>query len=193
VLVNGRDAAEFSLESWARLVAFVPQEPRLLKASVTENIRFFRDWVTDEDVLRAAKQAHIHDEVLSWPNGYDTIVSDRVEAVSGGQRQRLCIARALAGRPDFLVLDEPTSGLDGRSESLIQESLSDLKGDVTMVIVAHRLSTLTLCDRIMVLRDGRLEAFDTAESLERSNAFFREAVRLAKLGGGGPTSRPASA
>jgi ATP-binding cassette subfamily B protein len=94
----------------------------------------------------------------------------------------VCIARALAASPQLLVLDEPTSGLDGQSEAQIQASLEELGRDVTLVIIAHRLSTLSLCDRILILNDGRMEAFDTADTLERTNEFFQEAVRIARAG-----------
>jgi ABC-type multidrug transport system fused ATPase/permease subunit len=92
------------------------------------------------------------------------------------------LARALAGSPDFLILDEPTSSLDLQSEQLIQESLRGLRGDLTMLVVAHRLTTLTLCDRVMVIREGRLEAFAPARLLYDSNVFYRQAVDLASTG-----------
>jgi ABC-type multidrug transport system fused ATPase/permease subunit len=99
--------------------------------------------------------------------------------VSGGQQQRLCIARALAGEPEVLILDEPTSSLDPGSEQLLQESLLSLKGRVTLIVVAHRMSTLELCDRVMVIDGGRLTAFDTAAKLKRSSGYYRTAAALA--------------
>jgi ABC-type multidrug transport system fused ATPase/permease subunit len=180
--INGRTSDKYDFASWWRHVAVVPQDPRLETASVADNIRFHRSWISDADVQSAARRAHVDEEIAAWTEGYETLVSNRAEAISGGQRQRLCIARALAGEPDLLVLDEPTSGLDASSEAEIQASLRELKGKTTLVIVAHRLSTLSLCDRIMVLEDGQLQAFDTAENLEAENAFFRESVRLARVG-----------
>src|SRR5262249_30715571 len=114
---------------------------------------------------------------------YDTWVGDDGRNVSGGQRQRIAIARALAGRPEIIVLDEPTSALDMRSEQLMQQTFTELRGKVTLVIVAHRLSTLSHCDRIMALGDGKLQAFDTAPGLMESNAFYRQAVELSQLPG----------
>ncbi len=145
----------------------MPQEPRLLHATVFENIRFDRD-VDLPAVERAARLAHIHDEIMTWSNGYDTLVGPRADAVSGGQQQRLCLARALAATPEVLVLDEPTSALDPKSEALIQESLNTLKHDLTLFIIAHRMSTLDICDRVMVIMGGRLVAFDTIEALRRT-------------------------
>ena len=180
-LVEGHEALSWSTDSWARSVAYLSQEPRLLHGTVADNIRFYRD-LDDATVERAARQAHIHDEILSWPDGYDTEVSQRARAVSGGQRQRLCLARALAGSPVVLVLDEPTSSLDPRSESLVQRSLNDLKGQLTLFVIAHRFSTLSLCDRVMVMEGGRLQAFAPAEELLQSNDFYRKASSLSLSG-----------
>ena len=187
-LVNGVPAQEIAQQDWHRKVAYVPQEPRLLHASVAENIRFFRD-LDDEQVQRAARLARIHDDIVSWSDGYDTIVGPRADAVSGGQQQRICLARALVARPELLILDEPTSALDPGSEALIQESLSGLKEhDLTLFIVAHRMSTLNICDRVMIIIDGRMAGFDTIEQLQQHNAYYRTASQLA----GGGTARTAN-
>jgi ATP-binding cassette, subfamily B, bacterial len=105
-------------------------------------------------------------------------VGQRADAVSGGQRQRLCLARALAGRPEILVLDEPTSALDPHSEVAIQRSLEELRGSVTMFIVAHRMSTLSTCDRIMVVESGRITALDTPENLQQVDGYYRAVMEL---------------
>jgi ABC-type multidrug transport system fused ATPase/permease subunit len=183
-LVNGDDVQQFAREDWHRLVAYVPQEPRLLHASVAANIRFFRD-MDDEAVERAARLARIHDDIMTWPNGYDTQVGPRADAVSGGQQQRLCLARALAARPQVLVLDEPTSALDPHSESLIQDSLTALKSELTLFTIAHRMSTLDMCTRVMVILDGRLVAFDTKAVLQEENPYYRSASLLASGTSGG--------
>jgi ABC-type multidrug transport system fused ATPase/permease subunit len=180
-LINGLPAASIADGDWHRLVSYVPQEPRLLHASVAANIRFFRD-LTDEQIERAARLAHIHDDILSWPGGYEATIGPRADAVSGGQQQRICLARALAAEPDVLVLDEPTSALDPQSESLISASLKAIHRDLTMFIVAHRMSTLESCDRVMVIVDGRVEAFDTRMALQRDNLYFRHASQLAAAG-----------
>ena len=137
--------------------------------------------LSDEAVEQAARLAQLHNDIVTWPKGYDTEVGERGGAVSGGQRQRIVLARALAERPDVLILDEPTSALDMKSESLVQETLEGLKGTSTMFIIAHRLSTLNACDRIMVLKDGEIQAFGASEALRQSNEFFSEAVRLSQL------------
>jgi ABC-type multidrug transport system fused ATPase/permease subunit len=177
-LVNGFPAEEFARADWLARVAYVSQEPRLLHATVAENIRYFRS-IDETAVEHAARLARIHDDILTWAKGYGTIVGPRADAVSGGQQQRLCIARALAGEPEVLILDEPTSSLDPGSEQLLQESLLSLKGRVTLIVVAHRMSTLELCDRVMVIDGGRLTAFDTAAKLKRSSGYYRTAAALA--------------
>ena len=183
-LVNGTPAQEFRREDWHRRVAYVPQEPRLLHASVAENIRYFRS-LDDDAMERAGRLARIHQDVSGWKDGYATIVGPRADAVSGGQRQRICLARALVARPEVLVLDEPTSALDPRSETLIQESLTGLKHELTLFIVAHRMSTLDICDRVMVVIDGQLTAFDTIGYLRQHNSYYRSASALAASGGEG--------
>jgi ATP-binding cassette subfamily B protein len=187
-LINGAPADVFARADWNRQVSYVPQEPRLLHASVEENIRFFRD-IEDVDVERAARLARIHDDITSWSDGYQTIVGPRADAVSGGQQQRICLARALAAHPEVLVLDEPTSALDPQSETLIGESLTALKHELTLFIIAHRMSTLDICDRVMVIVDGRLVAFDTKALLERDSPYYRDASRLAAGSTGAWSSR----
>ena len=177
-LVNGLPAERFATEDWHRQVAYVSQEPRLLHASVAANIRYFRT-LDEEAVRRAGRLAGIHDEIMAWPDGYDTIVGPRADAVSGGQQQRICLARALVARPEVLVLDEPTSALDPHSEMLIQESLTALKNELTLFIIAHRMSTLDICERVMVIIDGQLSAFATTSLLQEQSSYYRSASRLA--------------
>ncbi len=181
-LVNGEEAESFALEEWFQRFSLVPQEPRLFSGTVADNIRFFRDDLADEQVERASRLAHLHEDVIKWPRGYETPVGERSGGeLSGGQRQRLVLARTLAGTPDVIVLDEPTSALDMRSEALVQETLRQFEGRVTTFIVAHRLSTLHTCDRIMVFEGGRLVGFDLPTKLLASNRFFGDVTRLSGL------------
>jgi ATP-binding cassette, subfamily B, bacterial len=163
-LVNGWPASEYLADDWHGHVAYVPQDPQLVTGTVRDNIRFLRD-MDDLTIQHAARMAHIHDDILSWPDGYATRIEPRGEAVSGGQRQRICLARALAGDPTVLILDEPTSALDLRSESLIWSSLETLHGQLTLFVVSHRLSRLSTCDRVLVLDHGRMTAFGPPEAL----------------------------
>jgi ABC-type multidrug transport system fused ATPase/permease subunit len=177
-LINGIDASRIRKADWHARVAYVPQTPKLLHATVADNVRFYRDF-DDEAVERACRLARVHDEIMSWPKGYQTVVGPRADAVSGGQQQRICLARALIADPTVLVLDEPTSALDPRSEALIQQSLASLQNRLTLFIVAHRMSTLTICDRIMVILDGELDGFDTLAGLDDTNEYYRFASGIA--------------
>ncbi|MFM8303251.1 MAG: ABC transporter ATP-binding protein [Actinomycetota bacterium] len=181
MVVNGQDAVGQCRDDWYDRVAFVPQDARLFAGSVADNIRFFRPDVDPGAVERAAKLAHLHDDIVSWPDGYDTPVGERGSQLSGGQQQRLCIARALVGDPDVIVLDEPTSSLDVRSEALMRETLTELGSQKMIVVIAHRLSTLPACDRIIVILDGRIEACGDPATLEATNPFYREALTLAGM------------
>lgn len=163
LLVDGRPLADIRRSDWTRLVAFVPQDPRLSEHSVADNIRFFRDGISDADIERAARQAHIHDAIAALPDGYRTVLGPRSSGLSGGQRQRLAIARALAGSPQLLVLDEPTSALDAASEELFRQTLAELCGSVTLVVIAHRPTTLEVCDTIVTVRDGRITRTQRAD------------------------------
>ncbi len=161
VRIDDLDYERIAPESWSRLVAMVPQEPQLMEASVAENIAFLRPGIDRAGVEAAADAAHVGTEIRALPNGFDTVLGPRGSGLSGGQKQRIAFARALAGQPRLLVLDEPTSALDGDSERRIQETIDELKGRVTMVIVAHRLSTLDVCDRVISMRGGRIEATES--------------------------------
>jgi ABC-type multidrug transport system fused ATPase/permease subunit len=176
-LVNAEPAVELRRSDWASRVSYVPQTPQLIYASVADNIRFFRE-LDDESVEHSARLARIHDDIVSWSEGYDTIVGPRAAAVSVGQSQRICLARALASNPELLLLDEPTSALDPTSERLVQESLTALKGDLTLFVIAHRMSTLDICDRVMVIVDGRLDAFEPFDSLRVQSAYYRAATGI---------------
>jgi ATP-binding cassette subfamily B protein len=178
---DGRPVSDLSRAEWARRVTFVPQDPNLFSGSIADNIRFLRDGVDLTDIERAAKLAHLHEDVVGSAEGYDRLVGEGGGRLSGGQRQRLCIARALVEQPDVLILDEPTSSLDVQSEHLIRQTLVDLREHMTIIVIAHRLSTLDICDRLMVIQDGELKAFDTPARLSEGNAFYHQALVLSGM------------
>lgn len=180
-LAGGREITSFNRREWSKKVTLVPQQPRLIAGSIADNIRFMRDDITQDDIERAARQAQLHDDIDGFADGYDHQVGERGSHLSGGQQQRVIIARALAGRPAVLILDEPTSALDIRSEQLIRQALSDLHGTTTVIIIAHRLSTLEICDRIVVIQDGSLAACDSPIELRSSSTFYRESLKLSGL------------
>lgn len=178
---GGVPLAEVEAASWATLTGFVPQDPSFLHASVADNIRFFRD-IGDEAIRAAAKSAHIDADIEALAEGYDTVMGATGIALSGGQQQRLALARALAGNPELLILDEPTSALDASSEARIHETLEELRGRVTLVVIAHRHSTIEICDRLMVLREGVIEAVGSPRELAGVAGFYAETVRLSSGG-----------
>jgi ABC-type multidrug transport system fused ATPase/permease subunit len=180
-LVDGRPAAAYRAGDWARTVSLVPQEPKLIEGTIADNIRFLRAGITDRQVETASRQAGLDRDIAAWPEGIDRRVGPRHRALSGGQRQRVAIARALAGAPSLLVLDEPTSALDVECERVIQDTLAALKGAVTVVVIAHRLTTLQRCDRILLLRDGRVEACGSPGEVIRRGGAVGAALRSAGL------------
>ena len=180
MLVNadGNEIAlpEYDLHEWRRSVAFVPQAPKLISGTIEDNIRFFRD-VPDDVVRDAARRAHIDEDIALLPQTYRSKVGELGSGLSGGQRQRICLARALVGSPRALILDEPTSSLDARSESLVMETLAELKDEMGLLVIAHRLSTLRDCDRIAVLEAGRITALGSHDEVLAASEFYRRAVR----------------
>jgi ABC-type multidrug transport system fused ATPase/permease subunit len=158
-------------------VALVAQDSILLQGSIAFNISLFRG-LSPETIEAASRAAHLHEDVMTMPDLYETEVGEGGASLSGGQRQRLAIARALAGAPRLLVLDEPTSAVDGRSESLIRQTLTELHGRVTIVVISHRLAMLEDCDLLLVLDGGRAVDFGPSRELQTRKAF-RECVEAA--------------
>lgn len=181
VLVDGVPLGKIDRAAWTSLSSFVPQEPLLLGGQLVDSVRFLRPQLTDADIEAALRAANLWPEVQAMPGGLRTDVGPRGAKLSGGQRQRVSIARGLAARPQVLIMDEPTSSLDVHSESLIRDTLASLRGKVTVMIVAHRMSTLEICDRIMVIQHGVMKGFDTPSRLAENNAFYRESLVLSGI------------
>lgn len=154
-LIDGTPAEAFAEQWWYSRFAYVAQEPKLIEGDIRDNVRFLRSEISDADVDRALEEAGIGSDVLAWAAGTGHRVGSGGRELSGGQRQRVAIARALAGRPDVLVMDEPTSALDRESEEILRSSLQALKGRVTVILIAHRPSTLEVCDRTLAVRRHR--------------------------------------
>ena len=148
IRVNGWSMRECDLADLRRQIAYVPQEPYLFQGSIAENIRMGRPEATEEEIRQAAKQAHAHEFIMEFPEGYDTKVGERGNNLSGGQRQRIAIARAILKDTPVLLLDEATSALDNESEQAVNEALRNLQGQKTILMIAHRPSTVELADRV---------------------------------------------
>jgi ATP-binding cassette subfamily B protein len=165
VTIDGVDIRDLSFEAIASAVGVVSQETYLFHATVRENLRFARPDATDEEVEEAARAAQIHELVSTLPEGYDTVVGERGYRFSGGEKQRIAIARTVLRNPPILVLDEATSALDTQTERAVQEALERLSEGRTTIAIAHRLSTVRDADQIVVLDRGRVVEMGTHEEL----------------------------
>lgn len=179
ILLDGRNISEISLRAWRTHIGYMSQDIFLLNDTIENNIRFYSSSISRDDVIRAAKMAHIYDFAQSQPQGFATEVGERGLALSVGQRQRIALARVLARRPVLLILDEATSALDNESEALIQKSMEALRAEVTIVVIAHRLSTVMNSDRLFILGDGRVvEEGSPAELLKDKDSHFFKAYNV---------------
>ena len=176
ITIDGVDVRELSLATLASTVGVVSQDPYLLHASIAENLRFARPDATDDELVAAARAARIHDLIASLPEGYDTVVGERGYRFSGGEKQRLAIARTVLRNPPVLVLDEATSALDTRTERSVQAALDELSAGRTTITVAHRLSTVRSADRIAVLDRGRMVELGSHDELVALGGRYAELV-----------------
>ncbi len=183
ITIDGRDIREVTLASLRGQIGIVSQDVVLFHETIANNIRYGRPQSTMDEVMTAAKAAHAHDFILAQPRGYDTVVGDQGALLSGGQRQRIAIARALLINPAILILDEAASALDAESETLVQRTIQELRGRRTILVVAHRLSTIMKADWIYVLEAGRIIEQGTREDLlARKKSRFRHLYELQYAG-----------
>jgi len=172
ITVDGNDIRDITRGSLRGQIAFVPQDVSLFHRTIRENIRYGNLKASDKEVVEAAKKAQAHEFVKSFPDGYDTYVGERGVRLSGGQRQRIAIARAFLKSAPILVLDEATSSLDSESELFVQSALAKLMHGKSAIAIAHRLSTLRIMDRIVVLEKGRIVEDGSHESLLRKKGVY---------------------
>ncbi|WP_295798603.1 ABC transporter transmembrane domain-containing protein [Mucilaginibacter sp.] len=171
---DGRPASDYSLTDIRNQVAIVPQDVLLFGGTIKENIAYGKLIATEDEIIQAAQRANAHAFIMSFPEGYDTVVGERGVKLSGGQRQRIAIARALLKNPAILILDEATSSLDSESERLVQEALEELMKNRTSIIIAHRLSTIREADKIIVLEKGKIvESGSHQELLANEQGLYR--------------------
>ena len=181
VKVDGQDLESLDLKAWRSSMALVPQEVMLFGGSIYENIAYGKPSATEEEVLTAAKQAHVEEFVNQFTDGYETLVGDRGVKLSGGQKQRVAIARAMLANPELLILDEATSSLDSENETLVQEALDRLLEGRTAVVIAHRLSTIKNADNIVVLQSGNIVEKGKHEDLISNGGVYTTMVNMQNL------------
>lgn len=186
MLIDGTDAAEIRVSGWRQQIGYVSQDSVVFDDTIANNISMWqgdyrKDPVLAQRLREAAKGAHALDFIEKMPEGFDTEVGDRGTRLSGGQKQRLCIARELFKQPRVLILDEATSALDSESEHIIRQSIDSLKGKLTLIIVAHRLSTIRNADKICVIRDGKVAEQGTYDELVARGGAFARSAKLQRI------------
>lgn len=176
VRVGGHDVREFTVDSLLRNFSMVFQDVYLFNDTLEANIAFGTAGATHEQVVEAAKRARCHDFISALPNGYNTIVGEGGASLSGGERQRISIARALLKDAPIVVLDEATASIDPENEQLIQQALTELTREKTVVVIAHRLATIEHADQILVVEDGTVVQRGTHEELLAQEGVYRRFV-----------------
>ncbi|OGN05679.1 MAG: hypothetical protein A2831_00670 [Candidatus Yanofskybacteria bacterium RIFCSPHIGHO2_01_FULL_44_17] len=175
LLIDGNSVSKIDLTDWRRHIGYVSQDIFLINDTVENNIRFYNSKISDEQIVDAAKKAQIFDFIMEQPAKFKTEVGERGLQLSVGQRQRVVLARVLASRPEVLILDEATSALDNESEAAIQEAIASLRGQMTIVIIAHRLTTVMNADKILVLDGGKIvEEGEPDKLLKDPDSYFHK-------------------
>jgi ATP-binding cassette subfamily C protein CydD len=177
ILISGTPLQQFPLDLWRSEIAYVSQQPYLFSGTIEENIRLARPEASDSEVIEAAQQAAAHDFIRSFPLGYQTVVGEGGARLSGGQAQRIAIARAFLKNASLLLWDEATEGLDAESERVIHDSLTKLRKGRTVLTIAHRLNTVCEADRILVLDRGEILETGTHQELLQQNGLYARFVK----------------
>lgn len=187
VTIDGNDIRDLDLKWLRSHIAYVQQEPQLFGLTVRENIAYGMDRsVSQDEIEEVAAEANAHDFIIQWPDGYDTLVGERGIQLSGGQKQRIAIARALLKKPKILLLDEATSALDAESEHLVQEAIDKAIVGRTVVVVAHRLSTIQRANQIVVVDDHQIVDVGTHAELLRRCVKYQDLIKRQSLVGSLP-------
>ena len=182
IYMDGRDLRDIDLDSLHQNVAMVLQDTFLFNGTIAENIAFAQPGAAQQEIQHAARIARIHEDVLAMPDGYQTVVGERGARLSGGQKQRIAIARAVLCKAPVLILDEATASVDVKTEADIQSAIMELAGTRTIIVIAHRLSTVRRADRILVFEEGRISQQGAHEELLRAPGLYQELYRVQEQG-----------
>ncbi|MCX7942278.1 MAG: ABC transporter ATP-binding protein/permease [Dictyoglomaceae bacterium] len=174
ILIDGRDIRDIDLKALRSIISMVPQDTILFSGSIKENVRWGKEDATDEEIINACKIAQAHDFIISFPNGYDTIIGQRGVNLSGGQKQRIAIARAIIRKPIILILDDATSAVDFATEQKIFKNLREVMKNCTTFIIAQRIGTVMNVDRIILLEKGRIVGMGNHSELLKNNPIYQE-------------------
>jgi len=176
--MGGRDINDLTAESVRKSIAVVPQDTVLFNETIQYNINYGDLNASLDEVVQAAKRAHIHDTIMSFPDKYNTVVGERGLKLSGGEKQRVAIARAILKKSPILICDEPTSSLDGKTEMDIMNNLKEIGENNTTIIIAHRLSTIQDCDEIIVLDKGKVVEKGTHDELIKLRGKYNDLLKI---------------
>jgi ATP-binding cassette subfamily B protein AbcA/BmrA len=188
ILARGKPLTDIELASWRNCISYVSQDPYLFSGTIGENILLGKPDASEQEMVEAAIVANIHDWIEQLPRGYDTAVGEKGLLLSGGQRQRISIARAMLKQPKLLVLDEPTSALDGENERIVSEALENVMTGRTVVIIAHRLSTVRKANRIIVMQQGSVREEGTHDELMENSGLYQSMCAMDSLDRRGETA-----
>ena len=174
ITIDGVNINELDKDSIRNNISIITQLPYIFNFTIKENLKITKEDATDEEIIEACKIAQLHDYIMSLPKKYDTLIGEGGITLSGGQRQRLAIARALLKQTEIILFDEATSALDNETQKSIQMAINNMKGTYTILIIAHRLSTVVDADRLILINDGKVEAEGTHEELLKKSKVYRE-------------------
>jgi ATP-binding cassette subfamily B protein len=183
ILVGGFDVKDYDMQMLRNEVAMVLQKNVLFSGTIKENLRWGNEDATDDELIRVCKLASAHDFIMSFPDKYDTYIEQGGSNVSGGQKQRLCIARALLKKPKILILDDSTSAVDTKTDKLIRDAFKNEIPDTTKIIIAQRVNSIMDCDKIIVMDNGKINGIGTHSELLKNNVIYKDIYESQTKGG----------
>ena len=178
ILLDGVNIKDLDKDSLRGNISIINQSPYIFNMSIRENLTLVKENLTEKEMIKACKTACLHDYIMSLPDGYDTVVGEGGISLSGGQRQRLAIARALVQKTEIILFDEATSALDNETQANIQKAIENMKGEYTILIIAHRLSTVINSDRLILIEDGNVLAEGSHGELMKNNKEYQNLYKL---------------